>query len=85
MSRMPLGLAVVAATTALLLVSASADAAHRRGRGASEHGLGRALEATSTHTGGGVVTPTENISLNFEKAQDPTQPGVTPGGGDPEP
>jgi hypothetical protein len=29
--------------------------------------------------------PTESISLNIVKSQDPTQPGTTPGGGGLEP
>jgi hypothetical protein len=79
MKRMTLGLAVVAATTALLVVSASTDAAGR-GRAASQQGLGEAMI-----TGKGDVIPSESISLNFVKAINPDTPGVTPGGSNPEP
>lgn len=85
MRQMKFGLAAVAATTALMLVSASTSAADHRGRGASVRGLGQALTSYQTGGSGGEDRPTENISLNIVKATDSSTPGVEPGGGDPAP
>jgi hypothetical protein len=81
MERIRLGLAVVAATTLLLAVSASADAANPRGRRAALNGL----ENASFQTGGsgGVDRLTEQISLLKEGGSD--VPGVQPPAGEPEP
>jgi hypothetical protein len=81
MERMKLGLAVVAATTLLLVVSASADAADPRGRRAALNGL----ESASFQTGGsgGEDRLTEQISLVKEGGSD--VPGVQPPAGEPEP
>jgi hypothetical protein len=85
MPRMKVGLAVVAATTALMVVSGSTWAADQRGRSASVRGLGQALTSYQTGGSGGEDRPTESISLNIVKATNPDTPGVQPPGGDPAP
>jgi hypothetical protein len=85
MRRMKFGLAVIAATTALMLVSASTLAANPRGRSASVRGLDQALTSYQTGGSGGDDRLTENISLIKEKATEEETPGVEPGGGDPAP
>jgi hypothetical protein len=60
---------------------APAGAASPPGRGASSGGLTNALiKQTAVQDDVGNVIPTENVTLNLIMAQDPDQPGVTPGG-----
>jgi hypothetical protein len=77
-------LAVATAMFMLVALAGPASAADPRGRGASVGGLTEAAVNVSTG-GGGSEVPTESISLNIVKSQDPTQPGTTPGGGGLEP
>jgi len=65
-------LAVGAAMVMLVGLAGPAGAADPPGRGASTRGLVTAL---------GKVTLSDVLISNIAMAQDPNQPGVTPGGG----
>jgi hypothetical protein len=80
-----IALAPAAAIVMLIGLSGPAGAAEPPGRAASTGGLGNAtlkIKLTDLLIS---ARPLEQVSLNFGMAQDPDQPGVTPGGGGVEP
>jgi len=77
-------LAIGVAMAMLLAFSGPAGAADPPGRGASTTGLATGLANVDLQN---ILNakPLEQVTLNFIAAQDPEQPGVTPGGGGVEP
>ena len=86
MRRLKLMVTATGAAAAMVIgLAGPASAADPPGRGASAGGLLNAFGKVSLQDFGSKEVPTESLSLNFVKSQDPEQPGTTPGGGDVEP